>query len=207
MPSPSNLAAFILAGGKSSRMGTDKAFLELNGRTLLARALDLAGSITAVVSIVGDPEKFSSFAPVIDDVFPGCGPLAGIHTALRSSTHELNLMLAVDLPVLSAEFLRYLISRAELSEAVVTAPRSARHWQPLCAVYRRQFADSAEQALRAGKYKIDPLFHDFDVQTIEEAELISAGFSPDIFRNLNTPEDLRSAERDPKFQPAREVES
>ncbi len=65
----SDLAAFILAGGKSTRMGADKAFVTLDGRTLLARALELARSLTPDVRIVGDPAKFAAFAPVVEDVF------------------------------------------------------------------------------------------------------------------------------------------
>src|ERR1019366_7035109 len=87
---------FILTGGKSSRMGpnTDKAFLDFHGQSLLDRALAVAG-------MVGDPARFakvesSKYVPVVADIFPGCGPLAGIHAALTHSTAELNLMLAVD---------------------------------------------------------------------------------------------------------------
>ena len=92
------VTAFILAGGKSTRMGTDKAFVEYDGRTLLARALDLARSVTPDVRIVGSAEKFAPFAPVVEDIFCDCGPLGGIHAALRSSPTELNVMLAVDTP-------------------------------------------------------------------------------------------------------------
>src|SRR5215475_712673 len=95
-PTPSSsLAAFILAGGMSTRMGTDKAFVTLNGRTLLARALEVARTATPDVYIVGDPSKFSPFAPVVEDLFRNSGPLGGIHAALRTSHAELNLVLAV----------------------------------------------------------------------------------------------------------------
>src|ERR1700756_5716831 len=66
-----DVSAFILAGGKSTRMGADKAFVALDGRTLLARALELARSMTDDVRIVGDADKFGAFAPVVEDVFPG----------------------------------------------------------------------------------------------------------------------------------------
>src|SRR6266849_10776941 len=107
-----DVGAFILAGGKSTRMGTDKAFVTLDGRTLLARALDLARSVTSEVRIVGSAEKFAAFGPVVEDVFRECGPLGGIHAGLRSSPAELNLVLAVDLPFVSAELFRFLIGRA-----------------------------------------------------------------------------------------------
>jgi molybdenum cofactor guanylyltransferase len=189
-----DLAAFILAGGKSTRMGTDKAFVALDGRTLLARALELARTVTADVRIVGSPEKFAAFATVVEDVFPGCGPLGGIHAALRSSQKELNLILAVDVPFVSFALLQFLITRARNSSATVTVSCTNAGWQPLCAIYRREFAEAAENALREGRYKIDALFEDAPTQAIVEAELESAGFSPKIFRNLNTPEELKSAQ-------------
>ena len=189
-----DVAAFILAGGKSTRMGTDKAFVTRDGCTLLARALELAHSVTADVRIVGDSAKFAPFAPVVEDVFRGCGPLGGIHAALRASQADLNLILAVDVPFVSPALLQYLIARARTSAAAtVTAARAIGGWQPLCAVYRPRFADAAEAALSAGRYKIDALFVAAPTQMVSEEELEAAGFSPKMFRNLNTPEDLAEA--------------
>ena len=188
------VTAFILAGGKSTRMGTDKAFVTLNGRSLLDRMLDVGRSVTADVRIIGDAQKFSQFAPTVEDVFQDCGPLGGIHAALRASPSELNLILAVDLPLVSTALLQYLITRAQsASGASATVPHAAGGWQPLCAVYRRGFADAAESALRSGRYKIDELFDVVKTQRIEEEELASAGFSPEIFRNLNTREEVEAA--------------
>jgi phospholipid/cholesterol/gamma-HCH transport system ATP-binding protein len=189
-----DLTAFILAGGKSTRMGADKAFVMLDGQTLLARALELARSVTRDVRIVGDPAKFSSFAPVVEDVFPDCGPLGGIHAALRASPTDLNLILAVDTPFVSPALLRYLITRSNNSPAAaVTLVRTNEGSQPLCAVYRPAFADAAEEALHAGRYKIDPLFTSTQTQVIEENELRNAGFSMSMFRNLNTQEEVAIA--------------
>jgi molybdopterin-guanine dinucleotide biosynthesis protein A len=186
-------AVFILAGGKSTRMGTDKAFVTLDGKTLLARALEVARLVTADVRIVGDAAKFGAFASVVEDVFRECGPLGGIHAALRASAAELNLMLAVDLPFVSRALLEYLIARAQSSDATVTVARTGGGWQPLCAVYRREFADVAEKALRQGRYKIDRLFDMQRTQVIGEDELTGRGFCADLFRNLNTPEELTHA--------------
>ena len=192
---------FVLAGGKSSRMGpnTDKAFLDFHGQTLLERALTVAGMVCDRVTIVGDPGRFakygsSEYGPVVADIFPGCGPLAGIHAALVSSPAELNLMLAVDMPFVSSELLAFLFAAAENNDAVITVPRSGKGLQPLCAVYRREFSPVAEQALRAGKYKIDAAFSSVSVRVIEEAELAAAGFSERSFFNVNTPQDCLTAE-------------
>src|ERR1035441_205521 len=91
-------AGYVLAGGKSSRMGVniDKAFLEIGGQTLLERAVSVVGLVCGEVAVVGDPAKFGTARPVVSDIFLGCGPLGGIHTALVHSSAELNLMLAVD---------------------------------------------------------------------------------------------------------------
>jgi molybdopterin-guanine dinucleotide biosynthesis protein A len=187
-----DVTAFILAGGKSTRMGADKAFVTLDGRTLLARALELARGVASDVRIVGDPVKFAAFAPVVEDVFRGCGPLGGIHAALRASQTELNLMIAVDVPFVSVALLQYLIERARSSEAPATVPRCGGGWQPLCGVYRREFAKVAEKALREGRYKIDALF-DAGVCEVGEEELRAGGFCVEMFRNLNTPEELAEA--------------
>src|ERR1700687_4621509 len=131
---------FVLAGGKSSRMGTgaDKAVLEFGGQTLLDRALAVMGTVCRRVTSVGDPAKFakygstkyasSKYDSVVADIFPGCGPLAGIHAALLHSPAELNLMLAVDMPFVSRELLAFLFAAAEESDndgdAMITVPRS-----------------------------------------------------------------------------------
>ncbi len=194
-----DVTAFILAGGKSTRMGTDKAFVtlgdsNLDGRTLLARALDLGRSVSAEVRTVGDPTKFAAFAPTVEDVFRNCGPLGGIHAALRSSQTDLNLILAVDVPFVSPALLLYLIDRARTNaSATVTIAHAGGGYQPLCAVYRRAFAEAAEKALQEGHYKIGALFAAPTTQTITERELESAGFSPKMFRNLNTPTELAEA--------------
>jgi molybdopterin-guanine dinucleotide biosynthesis protein A len=188
-----DVAAFILAGGKSTRMGADKAFVVLEGRTLLARALEVARAVTSDVRIVGDAGKFVAFAPVVEDVFRGCGPLGGIHSALRASAAKLNLMAAVDVPFVSPALLEYLIARARGSAAIVTVARVGA-WQPLCAVYRRKFAEVAERALREGRYRIDRLFEMVPTEVISAEELGAAGFSSAMFRNLNTLEDLERAE-------------
>jgi molybdopterin-guanine dinucleotide biosynthesis protein A len=187
------VTAFVLAGGKSSRMGSDKAFLQLGDETLLTRALKLAGAVVSEVRIVGDAKKFAAFGRVVEDVYRERGPLGGIHAALSGSTTEVNVMLAVDLPFVTQKLLQYLLSRALESGAMVTVPRTGSGFQPLGAVYRRGFAEVAEQSLLEGKNKIDSLFARVETCVIEESELVRAGFSEQMFRNLNTPEELEKA--------------
>lgn len=194
--SEADLTAFVLAGGKSSRMGRDKAFIQFEGRTLLERALDLARGVSTDVRIGGGRQKFGLYGRVVEDIFQDCGPLGGIHAALVGSDAELNLILAVDTPFLTEAFLQYLVGRARaVREALVVVPSPEGRSQPLCAVYRRGFAATAESALREGKNKIDRLFGLVSTYRIDDAELHEAGFSASMFRNLNTPEELEAGKK------------
>jgi molybdopterin-guanine dinucleotide biosynthesis protein A len=194
-----DLTAFVLAGGKSSRMGADKAMLEVAGQTLLQRTLELARAVAEDVRIVGAREKFKEFAPVVEDKYVHRGPLGGIHAALSSTSSDFNLILAVDLPFLEKRFLQHLVTEAFASGAVVTVPRAGGGLQPLCAVYRREFAALAEQALASGRNKIDTLFSQTTVRIMEEDELARFAFSPAMFDNLNTQEEWERARQ--RLQP------
>ena len=108
----SQLSGFVLAGGKSTRMGQDKAAVTLNGLTLLQHALAALREVCGDVAILGKQELYGALGPVCEDIFPGCGPLGGIHAALSSSKTQFNLIIAVDTPFLSPEFLSYLADRA-----------------------------------------------------------------------------------------------
>src|SRR5438128_1549695 len=185
-----DITAFILAGGRSARMGANKALLKLGGRTLIDRAISVACSVATDVRVVGDPSKYAAFGVVVPDLYVGRGPLGGIHAALRASSTDLNLILGVDLPFVQPGFLGYLVSEARSSEATATVPSAGGYLQPLCAVYRKTFRDAAERALAAGRNKVDVIFADVDTRIIREEKLIAAGFNASMFRNLNTLEDL-----------------
>jgi len=104
--------------------------------------------------------------------------------------------LAVDMPFLSRAFLEYLIEQArDAPDVIVVVPRCDGGSQPLCAIYRREFAAAAENALRAGQNKIDLLFEMVHTRVIAQNELENAGFTSNMFRNLNTPEELEAQKR------------
>ena len=121
----------------------------------------------------------------MEDTFRNQGPLGGIHAALKSSNTDLNLILAVDMPFVSAKFLAYLVDRARSGDALVTIPRNNDGWQPLCAIYQRTFAAKAEAALKRAKTKSTSSFRGSDIAIITAEEL--KRFPGNQFRNLNTP--------------------
>ncbi len=184
------VTAFILAGGKSTRMGRDKAFVPWEGQTLLERALEVVGQVTPNVRIVGARAKFEKYGTVVEDMYPERGPLGGIQAALCATATELNLVMAVDLPYVTHELLKYLVEGAQNSSAMVAVPRFAEGWQPLCAVYRKNFAEIAEHALREGRNAVHLLLEDGEPRVFDEVELKKAGFSRQLFRNINTKSEL-----------------
>jgi molybdopterin-guanine dinucleotide biosynthesis protein A len=177
-------------------MGTDKAFLRLGRLTLLEQAIATSKEVSATVALVGNKEQLRPYGWVIEDEFPGQGPLAGIHAALKSkSASDLNIFLAVDLPGVPSSLLKYLLKVAGESGKVVTAPYANGFSQPLCAVYRRDFAVVAEKALQAGHNKIDALYREVSVRRVEQAELAALEIPASVFDNVNTPEDWDRMQR------------
>ena len=164
-----SVTAFVLAGGRSSRMGVDKALLSFRDQTLLAHALQIAAAVAGKGVIVGPRERYAAYGDVVEDVYPGCGPLGGIHAALAATETELNLVLSVDMPLMTVEFLRWLLEQARNTSELIVVPDALGGQQPLCAVYRRSLHALAEQALKNGEYKIGHLFSRAPTRYISEA--------------------------------------
>src|SRR4051812_39094273 len=171
-----DVTAFILAGGQSSRMGEEKAFLDFHGHLLIDHMIVIAKEVAEQMRIVGPKQKFSAFGQIATDIYPNRGPLGGIHAALKISRTEFNLMLAVDMPFIDPKFLKYLVKQAQHTEALVTVPRVEARFQPLCACYRKEFESVADQALAEGKNKIDALFAPERTRIVEDAEFAKLGF-------------------------------
>ncbi|HUR37786.1 MAG TPA: molybdenum cofactor guanylyltransferase [Terriglobales bacterium] len=198
------ITGFIIAGGKSSRMGTEKALLSIHGKTLIDIAIGQARSICEDILIAGPKETFSAYGRIVTDIYKDCGPLGGIHAALGRSETELNLMIAVDTPFLSKEFLVYLAAEARRTKTMVTLPRTVAGLQPLCAIYSLDFLPVAEKALQEKRLKLDALFHPATTHVVdlEHAEMKQRGFNAALFDNLNTREDYERVRREKKSRPA-----
>jgi molybdenum cofactor guanylyltransferase len=177
-------------------MGSDKALLTIQDETLLTRALNTAAVVAGRVTIVGPRESYATYGEVIEDVYADCGPLGGIHAALSATATDLNLVLSVDMPLMTAQFLGWLLERARKASEWMVVPDALGGQQPLCAVYRRPVQGLAEQALKQGDYKIGHMFSRAPTLFISETEMCDAGFSPEIFRNVNTAEEYEALVRD-----------
>jgi len=174
-------------------MGSEKAFLELNGRLLIDHMIGIAKTVAEQMRIVGPKDKFSAFGQLATDIYKDRGPLGGIHAALNISRTEFNLMLGIDMPFLEPRFLEYLLAQARHSEALVTVPHVAGGYQPLCACYRKEFEELADAALAAQNNKIDALFRPEITRVIDEGEFAKLGLPTTMFQNLNTREEFEKA--------------
>jgi molybdopterin-guanine dinucleotide biosynthesis protein A len=182
-------AGFVLAGGRSSRMGQDKALLTLGGEPLVKRAVRKLGKVCAEVAIAGGTKELMRFGRVVPDESAGCGPLGGIVAALGQSSFEWNLFLPVDAPFVLVSTLNALLLMAGKSSDMCVMARAQGVMQPLCAVYSRQALGVLQQELAAGRWKV--------TRAIEAAGPIKVVDFDDArwFANLNTPEEFAEAER------------
>jgi molybdenum cofactor guanylyltransferase len=182
-------AGFVLAGGRSSRMGHDKALLTLGGEPLVKRAIRKLRAVCAEVAIAGGTEELRQFGRVIPDESVGCGPLGGIIGALEQSSFEWNLFLAVDAPFVPISVLKALLFMAAGFNSVCVMARTQGVMQPLCAVYSRKALDVLKQELRAGRWKV--------TRAIEAAGPVRVMDFDNVswFANLNTPEEFAEAEK------------
>jgi molybdopterin-guanine dinucleotide biosynthesis protein A len=187
-------------------MGQDKAACMLAGKPLLAHMLEKLHALGLRARVAGlrTPVKGVT-AEVIEDTHPDCGPLSGIETALRESHADTVLVVGVDLPLLTVDFLAILLDRAQCTGAAATIPRVTGAPQPLCAVYRRVLLEPVTQALDAGDYKVMRVVTDgaaavgasvdlFDMELVTVAVAAAQGstWRPPYLQvmNCNTPAEL-----------------
>lgn len=185
----------VLAGGRSSRFGRDKALLELGGETLLVRAVRTLSGLAGEVLVLGPVERAAQAPGVraIPDERPGDGPLPALATALREMRGERMIAVATDMPLLNPALLRHLLDRS--SGYDVTVPRVGGRTQQLHAVYARSCLPAVEAQLARDDLKIDRFFGAVRTLIVEEDEIapIDPGFLS--FRNINTEADWLELQR------------
>ena len=190
-----NLTVAILAGGKSSRMGTDKSFVRVLGRPLIEDVLaHVAGIGAEIIIVTNRPEDYRYLGlPLFTDVLPDKGALGGIYTALHSSSQPHTLCVACDMPFVVRPLLDYLISLIPEGDAII--PRLNGEAEPFRAIYAQVCLAPIRAALDAGKMRVISFFPDVRVRFVDEPEIDR--FDPQhlSFFNVNTPDDLEQARR------------
>ncbi|KAA3659312.1 MAG: molybdenum cofactor guanylyltransferase [Calditrichaeota bacterium] len=185
------VSAAILAGGKSNRMGQNKALMNMNGKPLIQHVHDVLQELSDDLFIVSnEPEKYRFLKrPLYTDEMPSIGPLAGIYTALVHSSNPNCIVLGCDMPFISITLLQRLLQKIEVDK--ITAVRSQERIEPLCAIYP-QTAMPVIKALVANKrYKAGQLFREIPTA---EIELEKSEENALTLFNINTPEEFAAVQ-------------
>jgi molybdopterin-guanine dinucleotide biosynthesis protein A len=183
------IEAFILAGGESRRMGTDKSQLILEGESFVERIAAELATVMSDVTVVGNQANSSPALRYVADIFPKWGALGGVHTALASCDADWCLIVACDFPFVTGELFTRLASLREGFEAVAPI-QSDGIPQPLCALYQTKHClERAEQLINSGERKPVALLQSVRTRWAPFAEIQDLAGAERFFDNINTPED------------------
>ena len=198
---PNNIAGYVLAGGGSTRFGRDKALVEVGGKPMLERMIELLRCVTKQVKIVAAASKYAAFGTdIIADGWPGEGPLGGIITAIEDAAKnpadcEWNLIVSCDMPFLTADWLRFLRERAARSNAQVLLPHSTGGPEPLCACYRTDAGRALRSVFETGVRKVTEGLQHVTTEVLDEADWKRFDSAGRLFWNMNTAAEYEEARR------------
>ena len=186
------LTAIILAGGQSSRIGSDqdKAMLKLNGKCLIDIVISkLKHIVEDNIIIVGPPNKYPSCKQVVPDLFIQKGLMVGLYSGLKASTSQYNLVVGCDMPFLKVELLQYIEEKIDSNDIII--PRYTKSYiEPLCAIYSKDCLEIMKRNIEAGNLSIKRIFPYLKVRYIEEEEIKRVDPDFNSFFNINYKEDL-----------------
>lgn len=186
----------MLSGGKSSRMGKNKAFLEVGSKRILDHIVDTLKILIPaedIVLVTNNPQDYAYLKiKTVTDLIPGLGPLSGIHAGLYYTEKYYNLVVACDMPFISAELAQILF--AEAAGFDVTVPEINGKLHPLFAVYAKNCLEPIEKALKEGIYQVASVYPELKVNYVNLKDLSLGEVDiQKVLMNINTPEDLEKA--------------
>ena len=174
-------AGFVLTGGRSSRMGRDKALLPIDGSLLVERTAEVVRAAAGSATLIGAPGRYAHLGlPVLPDLVEDCGPIGGLHTALKATRADWNLVVACDMPSLNTGFLTDLLAAAKQLGCVCLAPKTDAGLHPLCAAYHHRAADAVEFAIQHKRFKMHDLLKSLGAVSWPVADA-------SLLENVNTP--------------------
>jgi molybdopterin-guanine dinucleotide biosynthesis protein A len=189
MENRNDISGYILAGGKSNRMGTDKALLLVQDVPMLKRMIRLIGPFCKTILISGQNADYIDFnIEMVPDLYTGCGPISGIISSLKHSSTEWNLLVGVDVPFINEELIQYLISQIGQYDCIV--PEHEGGVEPLIGLYNRQILPIIEEMISKGDYKLMRLLAKLNTRYVDCNNLVKQ--FPRLFFNINRPGDYHS---------------
>jgi molybdopterin-guanine dinucleotide biosynthesis protein A len=191
-PQERPLAGLVLAGGRSSRMGRDKALVDFDGQPLLRRVAERLALVAAPVLLApGTPGRLGKVGyREVEDAVAGCGPLGGLVAGLEASPHELTAVVAGDMPYISAELLNLLAALRQGEDVIV--PVGPTGLEPLHAVYATSALPKMREALAAGRLGLRQLLGELRVREVPPTEWSASDVDARFAFSVNSPEDLEA---------------
>ncbi|MBM4338997.1 MAG: molybdenum cofactor guanylyltransferase [Deltaproteobacteria bacterium] len=185
------LTGIVLSGGKSVRMGRDKAFIEIDGTSIIQRIYDIFQKLfNEIIIVTHQKELYSCFqAKIVSDLILNYGALGGLYTGLFYSSNPYSFCVACDMPFLKESLIQFLAQRTNGYDVIV--PRTLDGLQPLHAIYSKNCLGSIRKLIDMGKYKIIDFYPLVNTKIIEESEFIHLDVSKESFININTPSELQ----------------
>jgi len=184
---------FVTAGGKSSRMGRDKAWLELGGAAMIEHVIAALRPVTESVTIIANrPEYARLNLPLVADTHAGVGPLEAIRTALAHSRQPRAVLVGCDLPFVTPQLFAHLLRAADAAQAVVPLDADGRV-EPLCAIYSTAALDGVTALIAGGERKVSRLFDHVPTRFVAFSELQRLEGAGLFFENINSPADYEQA--------------
>jgi len=184
------VTGFILAGGKSSRYGSNKALVEVDGIRLIDRAVRvMKGVFKNIIILTNTPADYAFLnLPMVEDIIKGLGPIGGIYTGLEIMPEQAGFFVACDMPFLNEALLRHMVAVRGTFDAVV--PRMGWMLEPLHAIYTRPCLPVIKASIDSHEYQLLKCFSKFRIKYLDEEELRT--FDPELrsFFNINQPKDL-----------------
>jgi molybdopterin-guanine dinucleotide biosynthesis protein A len=187
-----DMTGIILAGGKNSRMGTNKAFLKIDGIRLIDNILAVYQKIfSEIIIVTNDPLSYTEFSEtlIITDIYKEKGALGGIYTGLFYATYDYSFVAACDMPFLNEDFIIYLTGQVGKHDIIV--PELSEGFQPLHAIYSRNCLSHIKKLLSADKLKIAGFYKEVRLLSIPEEKIKPFDKDGRLFLNINTQEDLK----------------
>ncbi len=188
-----NITGLVLAGGLSQRMKTDKALIKFKGKTLLENQLDLLKPIFNSVLISANTNNYSfTNVEIIKDEQANIGPIGGIRSVLKNVETDYIFAISVDMPMITAELIKYLISQKENYDIVM--PIFNGKYEPTCAVYSKKCIKIIDEQILAKDFKLGNLIKKSHTKIVEITKKSSL-YKEQLFINLNNPENLNELSR------------
>jgi len=180
------VSGFVTAGGRSSRMGRDKAWLELGGQTMIERVIAALKPVTRSVAVIANSPEYERLGlPVYADTNIGIGPLEAIRTALANARAPRALLVGCDLPFVTPELFSFLLSLKGDHQAIVPVGADER-LEPLCAVYSAQALPCVSRLIESGARKVSLLFEQVPTRLVQFSEIVHLPCAELFFENVNT---------------------